>query len=170
MGIGGLAALGGLAYKLYQAYQQGQPQAVPASGPSAFQQIAPPPRDSAFHQDSFSNDTAALIIRAMVATAAADGVVDPSQRSRILGQMQGAGVDPEAAQFLDQQIRRPATVQQIASEVGGSQELAVQVYVASHLISDPNSPQERAYLASLAHALGLNPGLVAQLDALTRQA
>jgi uncharacterized membrane protein YebE (DUF533 family) len=47
--------------------------------------------------------------------------------------------------------------------LGSSKDLALQVYAAAHLIAA--TPPEKAFLANLARALALDPGLVAQLNA-----
>jgi uncharacterized membrane protein YebE (DUF533 family) len=157
--IGGLAAIGGLAYKALRNYQEGKPltQGVPG-----LEQLTAP-EDSGFSEQSHNNDTALLLIRAMVATSAADGVVDAGQRAQILGDMKNAGLDADAAQFLDHEIHHPVTAAEIAREVGPSKELALQVYAAAHLMA--RSAPEKAFLQSLAQALALDPSLVAHIDA-----
>jgi uncharacterized membrane protein YebE (DUF533 family) len=158
--VGGLAALGGLAYKAFSNYQQGKPL---MAGVPGLDQLAGPPAGSVFHADAHGSQSAELILRAMVATAAADGTVDPGQRAKILGEMQAAGVDASAVNFIDGQIQHPATVTEIASAVAGSQELAVQVYAAASLMAA--SPPERAFLTSLGNALGLSPDLISHVQA-----
>lgn len=96
--LGGLAAIGGIAYKALRNYQEGKPliQGVPG-----LEQLTAAPEGTSFSELAHTNDTALLLIRTMVATAAADGVIEPSQRAAIVGQLKGAGLNPEAAQFLD---------------------------------------------------------------------
>ena len=47
-----------------------------------------------------------LILRAMIAAAASDGVIDNEERSRIVGGLQNAGLDVHAAKFLDAGVRK----------------------------------------------------------------
>jgi uncharacterized membrane protein YebE (DUF533 family) len=157
--LGGLAAIGGIAYKALRNYQDGKPltQGVPG-----LEQLTAAPEDSGFSEQAHTNETALLLIRTMVAAAAADGVVDPSQRARIVGELKDAGLNPEAAHFLDAEIRHPASLAEIEEAVGSSKDLALQVYAAAHLIAA--TPPEKAFLANLARALALDPGLVAQLN------
>jgi uncharacterized membrane protein YebE (DUF533 family) len=159
--LGGLAAIGGIAYKALRNYQEGKPltQGVPG-----LEQLTAAPEGTSFSELAHTNDTALLLVRTMVATAAADGVVDPSQRAAIVGQLKGSGLNPEAAQFLDAEIQRPATVSEISTAVGSSHDLASQVYVAAHLIAA--SPPEKVFLANLAKALTLDPALVAHINAM----
>lgn len=158
--IGGLAAIGGLAYKALRNYQEGKPltQGVPG-----LEQLTAPPQETPFSADAHTNDTALLLVRTLVATAAADGNVDQAQRAQIIGQIKSAGVDEAAAEFLDHEIANPASATDIAAAVGSSKELALQVYAAAHIVA--RSPQELAFLKSLASALALDPALVAHIDA-----
>ena len=66
-------------------------------------------------------------------------------------------------QFLQGEIQHPATVDDIVKAVGGSKELGLQAYAAAHLIA--RSPQEKAFLQTLARGLALDPALVAHIDA-----
>src|SRR5581483_8814127 len=69
--LGGLAVIGGLAYKAYQSYQQGRQPAEAGSAPR--QALLAAPEGSGFEPGAASNDDARLLIRAMIAAAAADG-------------------------------------------------------------------------------------------------
>ncbi|SFJ98183.1 tellurite resistance TerB family protein [Methylocapsa palsarum] len=158
--LGGLAAIGGIAYKAFQNYQAGRPL---TEGVPGLEQLTSAPEGSGFAETAHSNDSALLLVRAMIATAAADGVVDPAQRARILGELKEGGLNPQAAEFLDAEIARPSTVADIALGVGSSKELALQAYTAAHLVAE--SAPEKAFLNSLAEALALDPKLVGQLDA-----
>lgn len=69
--------------------------------------------------------------------------------------MKGAGLNEEAAHFLDAEIQYPATVVTLAKAAGSSKDLALQVYAAAHLIAA--SPPEKAFLDNLGKALSLDP-------------
>jgi uncharacterized membrane protein YebE (DUF533 family) len=101
----------------------------------------------------------------MIATAAADGAVDGAERTRIVDQMHAAGMDADAARFLDEEIEHPAGISDLAAGAGGSPELGAQIYAAAALSAGNPSPAETAFLAKLATALNLDPGLVANLRA-----
>ena len=156
--LGGLVLVGGLAYKAYQNYQQGKPALDAGSA------LAPAPTGSGFEAERQSNDDALLYLRAMIAAAAADGVVDADERERIIGGLQRIGIDSEAAKFLDAEFARPASPAELAAQTNGAATKA-QVYTAARMTIDPDRPSERHWLASLAGALGLEPGLVAHIDA-----
>jgi uncharacterized membrane protein YebE (DUF533 family) len=157
--LGGLAAIGGLAYKAYRNYQEGRPL---TEGVPGLEQLTAAPSGSAFSEEALTNESALVLVRAMIATAAADGVVDEAERVEIVGQMKEGGLDSEAAEFLDAEIRHPASIEDITRSVGSSKELALEVYGAARLVAS-SEPEER-FLRNLADALALDPDLVARFD------
>lgn len=157
--LGGLATIGGLAYKAFQNYQAGKPL---TEGVPGLDQLTAPPADTGFSEQSHSHDTALLLVRTLVATAAADGNVDAAQRAQILDGLKAAGLEAGAVQFLEDQINHPASVGDIVAAVGSSKELALQVYAAARLVA--RSAQEQAFLKALAQGLALDPALIAHID------
>jgi uncharacterized membrane protein YebE (DUF533 family) len=158
--LGGLAMVGGLAYKAWQNHQAGNTPAAPAQIEAA-PDASPFGVSGNFEQD---NATAMLVLRAMIAAAACDGVVDNAERSRIIGALEGAGLDVHAAKFLDAEFARPATIAELAA-AANTPALAAQAYTAARIAIEPDSMKEKAFLMNLAVALGLDEGLVAQIDA-----
>ena len=154
--LGGLALIGGLAYKAYQNYQQGQPPLTGATAPQQ-QALLAAPEGSGFEPAAVTNDQATLLIRAMIAAAAADGRIDAQEQKKILGGLQQAGLDGAAQQFLAREIANPATVDDLAAAVS-SQEEAVQVYTAARVAVDPDEEEEHEFLAALAERLGIDAG------------
>lgn len=162
--LGALALIGGLAYKAYQNYQSGKPLITGADGvPDA------PPSGSGFDAASVTNADAELLIRAMVAAAAADGRVDDTEQATILNSLGQAGLDRDAEQFLANALNNPPTVAELATGVN-SEAQAVQIYTAARLAISEDSAAETAFLKSLADALGLPPQLAAHVDATARGA
>jgi len=157
--MGGLAAIGALAYNAVRNYQDGRPltEGVPGLQPAS------PSSHSGFAEHRFANDAAVLVVRAMVATAAADGSVEAAQRHRILDEMRTAGLAASALEFLDLEIQHPATVAELAAAVGASKELAQQVYDGARRMA--NTPAETTFLAHLARALNLESQPVGHLNA-----
>ncbi len=158
--LGGLAMVGGLAYKAWQNHQAGNAPATPA-------QIEAAPDASPFGETgnlTQDNATAMLVLRAMIAAAACDGVVDNAERSRIIGALEGAGLDVHAAKFLDAEFAKPATIAELVA-AANTPALAAQAYTAARIAIEPDSMTEKAFLMNLAVALGLDEGLVAQIDA-----
>jgi uncharacterized membrane protein YebE (DUF533 family) len=163
--LGGLALIGGLAYKAYQNYQQGLP---PLGGkPPTQQGLIAAPKGSGFEPDAVTHESAVLYIRAMIAAAAADGRIDAKEQQKILGGLQQAGMDEAAQQFLSNEINNPATVEDLAAAVSSPQD-AVQVYTAARVAVDVDNDEEHDFLAELAEALGIDDKLAAQVDAAAR--
>ena len=110
-----------------------------------------------------------LMVRAMIAAASADGVVDNAERSHIVGGLEKAGLDVAAAKFLDEEFAKPMSVEALVTSVS-TPAIATQVYSAARLAVNPDNPAERRFLEQLAAGLKLEPGLVAHVDAAARSA
>ena len=160
--LGGLALIGGLAYKAYQNYQQGLPPLTGAKAPTQ-QGLVAAPSGSGFEPDAVTHESAVLYIRAMIAAAAADGRIDAKEQRKILGGLQQAGMNEDAQQFLSSEINNPATVEDLAAAVSSPQD-AVQVYTAARIAVDVDNDEEHEFLAELAEALGIDEKLAAQVD------
>ena len=158
--VGGLALVGGLAYKAWQSYQQGA--AAPGGG------IQVPPAGGAFLPDAGDAQAAGslslLLARAMIAAAKADGQIDTEESQAILNQINSLDLPSEDKAFLFEEYGRPLDIQGLTSAVD-SPEHAAEVYAASALMVDPPSAAEQIYLDSLARALGLEAGLVQEIHA-----
>lgn len=161
--LGGLALIGGLAYKALQNYQAGRPLISGAS------QIAPAPSGSGFEPNAVSHDAAAAYVRAMIAAAAADGRVDASEQQRILGGLKQAGLDAHAEEFLANELNNPASPAELAALISTEQE-AVQLYTAARVAIEDKAEEEHQFLAELAGALGIDEQLAAHIDATARAA
>ncbi|WP_206613517.1 tellurite resistance TerB family protein [Parahaliea mediterranea] len=164
--VGGTAALGLLAYKVYNDWKASQPsqpqgsqpsQAPQSQNPSATspaQAIAPP--DTPKHS--------LTVLRAMLAAAKADGHVDDAEQARIFKAVQSMGANQEVSAFVDAELSKPLDAADIARGIDCPEE-AAEVYLASVLMVDEQSFMERAYLQALARELKLAPELVARLEA-----
>ena len=164
--LGGLALIGGLAYKAYQNYQQGLPPLGGAKPPSQ-QGLVVAPNGSGFEPEAVTHESAMLYVRAMIAAAAADGRIDANERKKILGGLQQAGMNEAAQQFLSSEINNPATVEDLAAAVSSPQD-AVQIYTAARIAIDVDSNAEHEFLQRLASALDIDDDLAAQVDAAAR--
>jgi uncharacterized membrane protein YebE (DUF533 family) len=157
--LGGLALVGGLAYMAYQRYENGQP--VLGKGDA----VQAAPAGSGFADgDGDDQSRALVIVRAMVAAAAADGEIDAAEYQRILGNLKQQGLADEAAAFLDQEFAAPLTAASLA-ELADGPALAAQIYTAARIAIDPDTEEEQSFLADLAGGLGLDGDLVAHIDA-----
>ena len=149
--LGSLAVLGNLAYQAYQNYQKSQQSNQPNISENAFDVL-----NSSSHVDAGE-----LILRTMIAAAAADGEITEDEKQTIANE---AGNNPELAQWLAQEIQNPISINEIACLVGNDTALASNVYLAARLVSKDLSRKEIIFLADLAKALGLDDALVEQLE------
>jgi uncharacterized membrane protein YebE (DUF533 family) len=165
--LGGLALVGGLAYKALQNLQQGRP-ALSGARPGREALLAAP-EGSGFEPDAVTHERATLLIRAMIAAAAADGRIDEKERQTIIAGLKQAGLEANAEQFLTRELNNPATPDELAAAVTSPTE-AVQVYTAARIAVDPDTEEEHEFLVALAARLGIDEDLAAQIDAAARGA
>lgn len=174
---GGLAVVGGLAYKAwsdYKANQQGGQlqggapqgtlqQATPVSVP----QLSAPPAGSAFdlasQRDAEGVDMRLTLVRAMISAANADGHIDQNEHAQIQQQIQTMELAGDEKAFLFDQLNAPSDPIAIA-RLSGGEEQSAEIYLASALALDVDTPEEQRYLERLADALRLPSELRAELD------
>lgn len=149
--LGSLAALGGLGYKVYTDWQNTQG-------------IQPPADAVASLAGPITNERCLMIVRAMIAAAKADGNVDSRERGVIEARIKSSNLDPTTTEILIDEIQKPLDVSSVAA-TATTPANAVEVYLASLLVTDEASALERQYLADLAVALKLEPQLVQRLEA-----
>lgn len=157
---GSMAALGALAYAAYQKYQQNQSAGTESAAAAA--PLALP--ETAFAANNGSENAGRVILRTMIAAAAADGSIDEAEQNLIL---QEGGEDAETRQWLAAEAARPAQPAEIAREIGGDTALAAEAYLAARLVCADLSRKEIVFLSQLSQALQLDDKLV---DSLEKQA
>lgn len=155
--LGTLAIVGGLAWKAYRSWQQGEGAGAAGAGTP---DLGDPPEAPEADQQALAQ---ALIV-AMINAAKADGVIDPTEYRTIVGKAASVGIDAEASAFLQEELSSPVDIEKVVAASMGP-EVATQIYAASALAIRPDKNSEKAYLAELASRLGLAPGLVAEIDA-----
>lgn len=170
---GGMAALGGLAYKAYSDYKSNQsaatsspqPSAAPAAPASA---PALAPADSGFDPaqitDARGQDMRLSLVQAMISAAKADGHVDGQENQAIMDQIDQMGLGPNEKGFLFDQLRAdsdPIAIANLASD----EPQAAELYLASLLAIDVDTPQEQRYMERLGDALRLPAALRTELTA-----
>ncbi len=112
---------------------------------------APSPPEAGVH--------AVLMIRAMIAAANADGVIDETERNRILKKLEAVNLSDEEHSFIVKELLSPADLDQIAVQVD-SPETAENVYMVSLLAIDIDTDAERTYMRTLADKLGLDDSIL----------
>jgi uncharacterized membrane protein YebE (DUF533 family) len=106
---------------------------------------------------------AELVLKAMINAAKADGQIDQSEVRRIVGKLQEVGADAEAQQYVMAEMKKPMETQPLLAAAKGQPELAAQIYGASLLAIEVDTPAEKKYLDQLAAGLGLNPAVAQRI-------
>lgn len=146
--IGGAAALGTLAYKVYNNWQANQSTAATSSSEQ-------------FDENSTIHDQ--LILKAMIAAAKADGHVDQTEMSHIESAIEQAGADDQLKTMIHQELNKPLDPSQIA-QLAHTPQQASEIYLASLIVVDEQNFMEKAYLKELAKQLNLHPEVTQQLE------
>lgn len=149
--VGGLAAIGTLAYRALRAQHTGTAAAIVE--PQTVDRLPA----SQVEQHSHG------ILVALVAAAKADGHIDARERQLIHDEVARLAGDGELEVWLDEELVRPVDAAAVASKAA-TPELAAEMYLASVLVIDEPNPAEQAYLDALAHELRLDSALRANLD------
>lgn len=153
---GAMAILGTLAISALRAAQAGSAQAEPVDAPPAREEIAA----------VTGPDAERLMLLAMISAAKADGSVDEEEMRKIIGKAGENEVTDDEKQFILSELATPVNIDALAAQVSSPTQAAA-VYAASLLAITADSPAEKAYLAQLASALGLDPATVAALEKTT---
>jgi uncharacterized membrane protein YebE (DUF533 family) len=151
--VGGLAAVGGLAYKAFNEWQQGQGGAAPVDTGTPIDQLAEPA----------ANKRSEAIVRAMIMAAKADGHIDANERLVINGQLQSLGLEDDITTFLLNELDTPMNIDTIAASAD-TPETAAELYLASAMVVDFAQAKEREYLDALAQALNIDSALARKLE------
>jgi uncharacterized membrane protein YebE (DUF533 family) len=110
----------------------------------------PPPTASANNQD----DNALHLIRAMIAAADADGLIDDQERSDIISRAKEAGFDDESLKTLATEIQAPFTLKQLIART--PEQLRDETYAAALIAISADTDAERQFLEQLAQGLQLS--------------
>ena len=151
--VGSLAALGALGYKAYQNWQQQQAAGSTEVDLSSFEKK---------NEGDQAEERSISILRAMVGASKSDGEIDASDNAVISGQIKAAGVENAATGILLEEMGKPADAARIA-KLSTSPAMAVEIYLASLLVTGKKNDAEKSYLEKLAAELKLTPELVDQI-------
>lgn len=155
LGGGLLAVLGSIAMKAMRGEEQAPGAAAP--GGEAVPAVLREPATTA--EENAQQATARLMIRAMIEAAKADGEIDDDERARILGKLAESGADDAQRAFVLAEMQKPLDLDGLVRDVP-SREVGVQVYAASLLAINVDTPAEADYMQRLAAALDLDEAAV----------
>ena len=186
--IGGLALVGGLAYKAYRDYQDGQQRsghtsqgpvgsvqtpatAVGPQAPGTAAAIAAADRWGSVGRDQFASvieeppvgeSRSLLLVRAMIAAAMADGHLDADEQGHLFREIDRLELSAEEKGMMLEELRRPWPMHAIVARCDAP-ETAIEVYTASVLAIDESRPESELYLSQLARLLQLPTTLVEEI-------
>lgn len=154
IGGGALAMLAGVAVKALLNGGQGKAGAFSGGGlPLGLKAPETPAEQQTLERN------AQLVLRGMISAAKADGEIDQQEMQRIVGRLKDAGMDAEAQSWVLAELGRPMDLDGLVADIP-SPEVAAEVYAASLLAVEVDTPAEREYLARLAQRTGLQPAVV----------
>ncbi|MFA8385588.1 MAG: tellurite resistance TerB family protein [Pelagibaca sp.] len=100
-----------------------------------------------------AEETAALMLRAMIQAAKSDGGIDEAERAKIISTV-GDDADAEDIAFVQDQLAAPVDVDALAADTPAA--LRTQVYSASLMSIRLDTQPEAEYLDALARAMDLD--------------
>jgi len=151
--VGGVAAVGGLAYKAFNQWQQQQNANLPHTGT--------PINDLA---DAEAETRSEAIVKAMISAAKSDGHVDDAEQKLVASKIESLDLEQDITSFLMKELNKPLDVATVVAS-SDSPEAAREIYLASAMVVDLNNADERKYMDSLAQGLELDADLVKEIEA-----
>jgi uncharacterized membrane protein YebE (DUF533 family) len=159
LGGGALALLGSIALQALRGSQKkGQPQEIDSGARLAAGLREPENAQEAKQVESIVD----LTVKAMINAAKADGRIDEDEMQKVVGELQGDGITDAEREYLLAEVRKPLCTEEIVKAVPDRQ-VAAQVYTASLLAIEVDTPAEKAYLQGLARDLNLDSRVVNQI-------
>lgn len=150
--VGGVAAVGGIAYKAFQQWQSQQAVPIQDTGTPIDQLAA-----------TEANQRSEAIVKAMISAAKSDGHVDATEQKMITSKIESLGLEQDITGFLMKELNKPLDVAEVVASAD-SPEAAAEIYLASAMVVDFKEPEERQYMESLAQGLNLDAALVKELE------
>ena len=150
--VGSVAAVGTIAYTAYQNWMKSQGKVADVQNDAPIATLA----------GAAADRRSLLILRAMIAAAKADGVVDSDEQKMMDDQLNRMDLADDAKKWLRMEMAANYDAKSIAAQVD-SPAAAAEVYLMSSMVVDDASPVERAYLDQLRDSMNMDQGLVDQI-------
>ncbi len=131
---------------------------APSQTPDALAQL----KESAEEQNLDQN--AQIIVLAMINAAKADGKIDEDEIKKIVGKLDEDGLDEDDKEFIQNNLRKPLDMESVTASSHNNPTMAAQIYAASLLAIEVDTPAEQKYMTDLAASLGLNSQVVAYIE------
>jgi uncharacterized membrane protein YebE (DUF533 family) len=159
---GGLAVVGGLAYKALKDWQASKSGSAPVSS-APVKAIDYQNTPDEFMPGANAGKLEFAIVNAMISVAKVDGKIDAGEQRKIFEAIEKSPLSAHEKGEIFSRFDRPATVSELASMVD-SLEHKSELFVASCLAADPQEPNVAKHLGDLSQALALPPGLASHLQ------
>lgn len=153
IGGGGLAMLASLAFSALKGAGQ-----APAQMPRALMEPQTPEDQRAL------DDDAEIIVRAMINAAKADGRIDEQEIANIAGKLQEGGLTTEEKALFESEAKKPMDLEAVVASARNRPELGAEIYAASLLAIEVDTPAEREYLQRLASGLRIDPQVTSHIE------
>lgn len=153
IGGGALAMLASLAFSALKSAGQ-----APAQPPKALLQM------QTAEQEKELDDDANILVKAMINAAKADGAIDQKELQKIIGKFEEDGLTQEDKDFFMTESARPLDLSGLVASAAGRPNLAAQIYAASLLAIEVDTPAEELYMQNLASGLRLAPETVSYIE------
>ena len=167
--VGGVAAVGALAYSAYKKYADKQN--TPSADIPSHAQTSEPLQlnNTGFIPDDDDQlaleDLETVLVTAMIAASRADGQMDVKESQEIFKQIKAYNLPTEKETLLMQQIENPVDMDALI-KAAKTPEIAAEIYTISVITMDEINTAERDYLMMLAMRLKLPAELT---DAIERE-
>lgn len=151
---GAVAAVGGLAYKAWQNYQQNQQGTSRA--PASEEAFIPAPDTPA------QEELGKTLVRAMIAAAKADGRIEAEEKDAIFERLKTMTLSADEKAWVFDELSSPLDINAVVARAD-TPEHAAEIYAASLVAISADTAAEQAYLEVLALKLKLDPALVTEI-------
>jgi uncharacterized membrane protein YebE (DUF533 family) len=131
---------------------------TPKQAPRALLDAQSPADEEALEQD------AEIIVKAMINAAKADGQVDNAEIQNIIGKLGENGLTDEEKEFLVTEVKKPQDMSAVIAAAKGQPDMAAQIYAASLLAIEVDTPAEQEYIRELARGLGLSSNVTSHIE------
>ena len=157
--LGSLAAIGGIAWKVYQNYKDTNDPISSDNGVMSINEL----------DDKEANKRSETLLKAMIAAAKSDGNVEDAELAEINKQIKSLGLEGDTAKIIQEELVKPLDIAEIAALAEGDEAKGAEIYLVSAVVTDRENNKEREYLDNLAKAMKLPDELLAELNAYNDQ-
>lgn len=157
IGGGALAMLASLAFSALKSAGQS-----PAELPKSM--LEPESPEQKLEQELEQEQEANILVKAMINAAKADGAIDQTELQKIIGKFEEDGLTQDDKDFFMTESTQPLDINGVIASAAGRPDVGAQIYAASLLAIEVDTPAEKHYLENLADGLRLAPATVSFIE------